>query len=159
MCERDEDSWPNAAPRWKIVMACAHCKAMDLQMPHHHPPHQVELDQNLTPISAQVCDIKWLALSQVYAARCPQSDSKIGKWIHIRLKIQSERIQNFMQVLGDIEWKDLNYSWLVAISTWTSARAYYFSKCRFASLHLQKNRGSMSKKKLAFYNNNSCTIS
>jgi hypothetical protein len=121
-------------------------------MPHHHHPHQVQLVQNLTPICASH---DW-ALSRVYAAS-PQSDSKIGKWIHIRLKIQSERIQNFMQILGDIEWKDLNCSRVVAISTWTSARAGDFSKCRFASLHLQKNRGSMSQKEVAFYNNNSCT--
>ncbi len=53
--------------------------------------------------------------------------------------------------------KDLNRSRVVAISTWTSARAGDFSKCRFASLHLQKNRGSMSQRELAFYNNNSCS--
>jgi hypothetical protein len=64
ICGGDEEPQPSAAACWKI--------AMDSQMPHHHPPDQVELDQNLTPISAQVCNIKWLALSQVYAARCPQ---------------------------------------------------------------------------------------
>jgi hypothetical protein len=29
MCGRDEKPWSNAIGRWKIVMVCTHCKAMD----------------------------------------------------------------------------------------------------------------------------------
>jgi hypothetical protein len=29
MCGREEEPRPSAAARWKIAMACAHCKAMD----------------------------------------------------------------------------------------------------------------------------------
>ncbi len=29
MCGRDEEAWPSVAPCWRIVMACAHCRAMN----------------------------------------------------------------------------------------------------------------------------------
>ncbi len=30
MCGRDEEPWPSASARWKIAMACACCKAINV---------------------------------------------------------------------------------------------------------------------------------
>jgi hypothetical protein len=81
MCGRDEEPWPNVVACWRIVIICAHYKAMDT---HVNSKKQTSKGQKKTTITCDsglcISDKKWIKTKMKTPIRLNSKGNEVIAW-------------------------------------------------------------------------------